>query len=157
MIKLKKLRMKGWNWSAEGVRRVWKCQPVFFSPVRNPANVPSVCNGRRQRPCDPTYVLADLPVEIRWLDSKPKLFAPGGVQASVPHSNRGPNAVYIRFLTMFLPLLQTSSLEPDYSNCGHHRAIPTTDLYLKVVPRWNGIVSEMKHPDSQGDLCIHAS
>ena len=52
---------------------------------------------------------------------------------------------------MFLPLRQTASLEPDYSNCGNHRAIPMTDLYLKVVPRWNGIVSEMKHQDSEGD------
>ena len=75
---------------------------MLLSPVRNPASVPSLCDDRRQRPHDPTYVLADPPVEIRWLDSKPKLFAPSDVQASVPHSNRGPNAVYIRFLFFFL-------------------------------------------------------
>ena len=28
-----------------------------------------------------------------------------------------------------------------------------TNLYLKVVPRWHGIVSEMKHQVSKGDLC----
>ena len=29
-----------------------------------------------------------------------------------------------------------------------------TNLYQKVVPRWHGIVSEMKHQVSKGDLCI---
>ena len=32
--------------------------------------------------------------------------------------------------------------------------IPTANLYLKVVPRWNGIAFERKHQDSKGDLCI---
>jgi len=45
-------------------------------------------------------------------------------------------------LTTILSQLQTPNLE----EC---RTIPTTNLYLKVVPRWNGTVSDMKHQVSK--------
>ena len=63
-------------------------------------------------------------------------------------------AAYIRFLTEVLSQLHMRNLESEYSNCEEYRAIPMTTLYLKVMPRWHGIVSEMKHQVSKSDLCI---
>ncbi len=55
---------------------------------------------------------------------------------------------------MVLSQLQKSHLEPEYSRCEEYRATPTTNLYPKVVPRWNGIISEMQHYVSKYDVCI---
>ena len=94
--------------------------------------------------------------EIGWLDSEPisYVLVPRNVPASVPHSKTPPNAVYLQFLTTVWSQLQIWNLEPEYSSREEHCAIPTTHLYLKVVPRWNGIISEIKHQVSKGDLCI---
>ena len=37
---------------------------MILCPVRIPSNVPVICSDRKLRPFDPTYALADLPVEI---------------------------------------------------------------------------------------------
>ena len=75
------------------------------------------------------------------------------VQASVPHRKTRPSVVCIRFLTTVLSQLHKLNLERDNSSCEAFPATPTTNLYLQVVPRWNGIVSEMKHQVSKDDLC----
>ena len=140
------------------LRPCWSCREsqkvptMLLCPARNPANVPIVCSGKKLWPFDPTCALADLPVEFWRLDSKPTSHVPSDVPAGVPHSKTSPNAAYIRFLTRVLSQLQTRDFQPEYSNCEEYRAIPMTNLHQKVVPRWHGILSEMKHQVSKGDL-----
>ena len=52
-------------------RRRQKVPTMFLCPVRMPTNVPIVGNDRKLPLYDPTYALADLSVEIRWLDPRP--------------------------------------------------------------------------------------
>ena len=61
--------------------------------------------------------------------------------------------VCIGFLTMVLSQVERSNLEAEYYRCAEYRAIPTTNLYRKMVPRWNGTVSEMQHQVSLYTLC----
>ena len=113
-------------------RRSRKVPTLLLCHRRIPANVLIVCNDRKLRPFDPTHALADLPVEIWRLDSKPMSYAPTDVLANVPHSKTSPIAAHIRFLTTSLSQMQTRNLEAKYSNGKEYRAIPTTNLYLKV-------------------------
>ena len=130
-----------------------KVPTMLFCPVRIPSNAQGVCSDRKLWLFDPKCALADLAVELWWPDSTPTCDVPSGVRAIAPHSKTGPNVAYTRFLTMVLSQLQMPNLEPEYSTGEECRAIPTTNLYLKAVPRQNGIVSEMKHQVSKGYLC----
>ncbi len=137
-------------------RMTQKVPTMLPCPWRIPANVLIPCTDKMLRPYDLTYVLAALPVEIWCLDSKPGPYrdVPNDVQASAPHRKTYPSVVCIRFLAMVLSQLQKASLELEYSSCEEYRATPTTNLSPKVVPRWNGIVSEMQHQVSKYDLFI---
>lgn len=69
---------------------------IIFPPVRLPTNL-IACSDRKPRRFDPTYALADQPVEFWRLDSNSISYGPSDVPASVPHSNTGPSAACIRF------------------------------------------------------------
>ena len=116
-------------------RKSQKVPTMLFCPVRIPSNARVVCSDRRLWPFDPKCALADLAVELWWPDSTPTCDVPSGVRAIAPHSKTGPNVAYTRFLTMVLSQLQMPNLEPEYSTGEECRAIPTTNLYLKAVPR----------------------
>ena len=81
-------------------------------------------------------------------------YVPSDVEAIGLHKQICPSLLRIRFLTMVLSQLQKSHFDPEYSRCDEYRATPTTNLYPKVVPRWNGVISEMQHHVSKNDVCI---
>ena len=116
-------------------RKSRKVPTMLFCPVRIPSNARVVCSDRRLWPFDPKCALADLAVELWWPDSTPTCDVPSGVRAIAPHSKTGSNVAYTRFLTMVVSQLRMPNLEPEYSTGEECRAIPTTHLCLKAVPR----------------------
>ena len=66
-------------------------------------------------------------------------FAYPVVTTSVPHTSMSPSPVCTIFVHGFIAGARKSNLEPENSSCETYRANPTPDLYVKVVPRWNGI------------------
>ena len=102
--------------------------------------------------------LTNLSSSADWIPSQyptyPAMFRQVCHVAKQEKKKTGPNAVCIPFWTTVLSPLQTRNLEPEYYSCEDYRPVPTTNLYLKVKRRWNGIVSEMKHQSPKGDPCI---